>query len=357
MQGLEDFSTTDEGSIYSFSWIFPIDNYTKGSLGFQRDAASSDPISTFAYLDDKEISAILPSELKDNPLLLIPKQYRQEIIEKHLANHPERLKSIRKTYLYKGDLSKRNKMVYEALLQNYKGDHSQVLKHVRIERFYISKRFSNSAVTIEPQIHVDAQMQQITMDKRLASLPPSLQSLNLFQMQGQTIMANRGVLEFSDLLKRPLDTYKYLLQTMESAYLNIHGILTELDIFFIGTSNEIHLAAFKQHPDFNSFKGRFRIIRAPYLLCYQDETQIYLEQVSGLKEGKQFEPLALESLCLFSVLTRLRSPMSKNYADKKLSDIVMKLTPLEKALLISSESIYPEKLTTEENQNSFSAPR
>ena len=117
---------------------------------------------------------------------------------------------------------------------------------------------------------------------------------------------------------------------MESAYLNIHGILTELDIFFIGTSNEIHLAAFKQHPDFNSFKGRFRIIRAPYLLCYQDETQIYLEQVSGLKEGKQFEPLALESLCLFSVLTRLRSPMSKNYADKK--KYCEKLTPLEKAL-------------------------
>ena len=85
MQGLEDFSATDEGSIYSFSWIFPIDNYTKGSLGFQRDATSSDPISTFAFLDDKEISAILPSELKDNPLLLIPKQYRQEIIEKHLG--------------------------------------------------------------------------------------------------------------------------------------------------------------------------------------------------------------------------------------------------------------------------------
>ena len=40
---------------------------------------------------------------------------------------------------------------------------------------------TTGAVTIEPQIHVDAQLQQITMDKRLARLPPSLQSLNLFQ--------------------------------------------------------------------------------------------------------------------------------------------------------------------------------
>ena len=168
-------------------------------------------------------------------------------------------------------------------------------------------------------------MQQITMDKRLASLPPSLQSLNLFQMNGQLVMANRGVLEFSDLLKRPLDTYKYLLQTLENAYLNINGILTELDILFIGTSNEIHLSAFKQHPDFNSFKGRFKFIKAPYLLCYKQELNIYLDQIKSIKKNHQFDPLTLEALCLFAVMTRLRSPMSKNYTDKKLAQIVTKL--------------------------------
>ena len=106
------------------------------------------------------------------------------------------LEQLERTYLMKGDISKRNKMVYESLLKNYKGDHQKVLKHIRVEKFEISKRYSTGAVTIEPQIHVDAQLQQITMDKRLASLPPSLQSLNLFQMNGQLVMANRGVLEF-----------------------------------------------------------------------------------------------------------------------------------------------------------------
>ena len=60
--------------------------------------------------------------------------------------------------------------------------HLQVLKHIRVERFTVSKRYSTGAVTIEPQLHVDARMQQITMDKRLASLPPGLQSLNLFSI-------------------------------------------------------------------------------------------------------------------------------------------------------------------------------
>ena len=193
-------------------------------------------------------------------------------------------------------------------------------------------------------------MQQITMDKRLGSLPPSLQSLNLFQMNGQLVMANRGVLEFSDLLKRPLDTYKYLLQTLENAYLNINGILTELDILFIGTSNEIHLTAFKQHPDFNSFKGRFKIIKAPYLLCYKQELNIYLEQVKSIKKNHQFDPLTLEALCLFADYDEASISHDKNYPDKKLAQIITKLNPLEKTLFISEDGHLPNELTTEEKQ-------
>lgn len=351
MVGLEEYSKEQEGVNYSFSWVFPIDNYTKGSLGFSTTSShDGEALDSFANLEDSEVSAILSSELRDHPILLIPKEYREDVLIDVLKEEPEYLESLKRTYLFSGDISKRNKMVYEALLKNYKGDHQLVLKHIRVERFEISKRYSTGAVTIEPQIHVDAQMQQITMDKRLASLPPSLQSLNLFQMNGQLVMANRGVLEFSDLLKRPLDTYKYLLQTLENAYLNINGILTELDILFIGTSNEIHLSAFKQHPDFNSFKGRFKFIKAPYLLCYKQELNIYLDQIKSIKKNHQFDPLSLEALCLFAVMTRLRSPMSKNYTDKKLAQIVTKLNPLEKSLFISEESELPDNLTTEEKQ-------
>ena len=352
MKGMEVYSEHEEGHNYTFSWIFPIESYTKGSLGLNQQTLSQSTghLSTYAYLDDKEISAILPSDLKDNPILLIPIEHRRNIIENLFKDDQEYLKLIKKSSLYNGDMSKRNKMVYDALLKNYKGNHADVLKHIRIEKFNISKRYSNGAVTIEPQIHVDAQMQQITMDKRLASLPPSLQSLNLFQMHGQLTMSNRGVLEFSDLLKRPLDTYKYLLQTMETSNINLNGILTELDIFFIGTSNEIHLNAFKQHPDFNSFKGRFKFIRAPYLLNHLEEEKIYQTQVESLSLKSLFEPHALSALCLFAVMTRLRSPLSKNYEDKNLANIISKFTPLEKALFIADIKNIPDDLSSEQKQ-------
>jgi serine protein kinase len=349
MKGAEEYSRTASGPLYSFSWIFPIDNYVKGTLGLAQDAKSEHDLQSYANLEDKDVSAILTSELKDHPILLIPRKYRQKLLTDLLMENPKQLETVKKSYLYKSDLSKRNRMIYDALLKNYKGSHQEVLKHIRVERFTISKRYSNGAVTIEPQIHVDARMQQITMDKRLSSLPPSLQSLNLFSLQGEAILANRGILEFSDLLKRPLDTYKYLLMTMETSNVNLGGILTELDIFFLGTSNEVHLAAFKQHPDYNSFKGRFHFIRVPYLLDVNEEMKIYQDQIKSLRGKCAIEPHAIEALCLFSILTRLRSPQSKNYEDKKLSTIVAGMNPLDKALFIANKKL-PEKLDSESRQ-------
>ena len=349
MEGAENYSDEDEGKLYTFSWVFPIQNYVKGTLGLNSDNKGHE-LPTYAYLSDKEISAILPSELKDHPILLIPKKYRQEYIDKQLKKYPKLLETVRKSSIYDGDLSKRNKMIYEALLKNYKGDHTEVLKHIKVERFRISRRYSSGAVTIEPQLHVDARIQQITMDKRLQNLPPSLQSLNLYTLQGEAIMANRGILEFSDLLKRPLDAFKYLLTTMETNSLNLQGVLTLLDIFFIGTSNEVHMQAFKQHPDFNSFKGRFNFIKVPYLLDYVEEAKIYQQQVDTLSERIKFEPHSLECLSLYSVLTRLRAPNRDNYKEKKLADNVIKLNPLEKAFFLNDPGKLPEEFSLEVKQ-------
>lgn len=348
MEGAEDYSRTKEGALYTFSWIFPIDSFVKGTLGLGQERRES-ALKTYAYLEDRDISSILTSDLRDHPLLLIPPKERQKLIDGLKSLSPHDLDIIKRSYLYHGDISKRNRMIFDALLQSYQGNYQEVFKHIRIERFTISKRYSVGAVTIEPQLHVDLRMQQITMDRRLATLPPSLQSINLFSIQGENAMANRGILEFSDLLKRPLDAFKYLIMTMESKTINLQGILTELDIFFIGTSNEIHLSAFKQHPDYYSFRGRINFIKVPYLLNADDEKNIYQDQVRALKSNTCFEPRSIGCLCLWAVMTRLRPSLTKNYKDKKLGDLVTSLSPLEKALLYTNENM-PGRLDSEEKK-------
>ena len=334
MRACETYSTKDEGSLYTFSWIFPTSTSgnLKNSIGLNSGNVSSS--ESFAHLKDDAIGSILLSELKDHPLLLIPLKPRREYLHTLLKDDPDFFNLIKKTYLFNGDVSKQNRDIFDALLKQYNGDFNEVFKHIRIERFSINKRYSKGAVTIEPQMHVDAQMRQITMDQKIQNLPPAIQALNLTTSSGELIYANRGMLEYSDFLKRPVDTFKYLLMTVENKNINIKGILTELDIIFFGTSNEMQYEAFKNSPDFKSFKARFKTIHVPYLLSFKDEKHIYKDHVEKMGDNF-FEPHTLEAFATWSVMTRLHQPKEDSTFDNDMNKLLSKLNALDKAILYS----------------------
>src|SRR5579883_3227934 len=202
-RALEYYSTLDEGALYRFNWIFPNQQLQKGGIGFSGSGIESSG-STFAYLDDSLVDARIVDELRDNPALLIPLKKRREILDKHPHFVPS-------DYVRFGDLGHKNKQIFEALLVAYKGDWLKVLRHVPVESFSLSRRYRDGLVTVEPQIAVDARSRQITMDRSLAALPSALQSLSLYEYSGELVDSNRGLIEYSDLLKRPLEAYKYLL--------------------------------------------------------------------------------------------------------------------------------------------------
>jgi len=199
-----------------------------------------------------------------------------------------------------------------------------------VERFYLSRRYRHGLVTIEPQMHVDASAQQITMDKRLNALPPVLQNLSLIEPTGDLVDGNRGLIEYNDLLKKPVDAFKYLLATCEKTTVALPSVTLYLDTIFVGSSNEKYLAAFKEHPDFPSFKGRMDLVRTPYLLSYVDERAVYDEQITQRSVHKHIAPHATWAAGVWAVLTRMRRPTPEHHASG-LRDLISRLTPLEKA--------------------------
>jgi predicted Ser/Thr protein kinase len=161
---------------------------------------------------------------------------------------------------------------------------------------------------------------------------------------------NRGVIDFADLLKRPIESYKYLLGTVEQGRVSLDVASLELDTIFIGSSNEGYLAAFKEIPEFQSFKGRMELVRVPYLLDYRVEQKIYDAQikVAHAESGKHVSPHVAWVTALWAMLTRMKKPLAEKYG-KTLSDLVVKLGPLEKALLYA-DTITPEGLSTEQQR-------
>jgi predicted Ser/Thr protein kinase len=200
------------------------------------------------------------------------------------------------------------------------------------------------AVTLGPELSVDAAERQITADRSLSALPTSLQATTLFEAYGQLIDAAGGVIEFSDLLKRPLDAYRYLQLTLETGEVSLAQQTVQLNVVMIGSANEVHLNAFREHPEFPSFRGRFELFRAPYLRSYVDEQRIYDEQIVPFVT-RHVAPHASRIAAQFAVLTRMRQPEAKRYSDA-LAPVVSSLTAVEKMELFATGTP-PERLDSD----------
>src|SRR5262249_7473171 len=158
------------------------------------------PLKSFAHLSDAQIDARLRCELRDHPLFLLPKEERQQFLDAAVKRDRKAQDFILSDYIRYGNLCAKCSEIYEARLAYYQGDYLSVWRHVQVERFYLSRRYSDGLVTVEPQLSVDAGLRQITMDRSVSSLPTALQTVTLFEPHGELVDANRGTLEFNDLL-------------------------------------------------------------------------------------------------------------------------------------------------------------
>jgi serine protein kinase len=349
MAGMEDYSRLAEGAIYTFNWIFPVDKVVKGGIGIHTYSSARPDSSSYAHLSDDDVAARIPSDMRDHPILVIPREHRRDFLGKLLGQ--ARADAIWKAlpqYLTHGDLAHRDKEIFEALLTAYHGDLRKVLMHVQVERFYFSRRYRKGLVTIEPQLHVDAQYHQLTMNRSVQNLPASLQGLNLFTLTGDLVDGNRGIVEYSDLLKRPVDSFKYLLIACETGSVNVGSSIAYLDTVLLGSANELQLDAFKEFPDFTSFKARIELIRVPYLLSVSEEKEIYEPEVRQIAADKHVAPHAAWALAEWAVLTRLKKPNSINYPPS-VSTIVSNLSPIEKARLYDNGEM-PVSLSAEDRK-------
>ncbi|MHC4731718.1 MAG: PrkA family serine protein kinase, partial [Planctomycetota bacterium] len=232
-KGLEAYSETPQGVLYRFSWVFPKSEVDGAGLGFGGRRETRD-LDSFAYLEAEEIASTVVSDMKSNPIYLVPRAQRREFLHEICRGTPD----FPHAHILSGNMGTKSRAIYEALLTAHKGDWRKVMRFVRVERFTISRRYRVGAVTIEPQ-------------------------------------------GYSDFLKRPLELNKYLLTTTEKGTIRLPGALAYLDLVMIASANEKHLDAFKTDPNFTSFKARMELVAVPYLLEYEREVEIYRDQMAS----------------------------------------------------------------------------
>ena len=349
-KALVEYSHGDDGVLYRFNWIFPTAATQGKHVGFASVAgAAPSGDASYAHLDPREIAASIPNELRDHPIFLLPRSIRRELLDRLEADGSLSESFPLSDHVRGGDLGPMSRQIFDALLTSSGGDLAAVLRHIQVERFYLSRRYRHGVVTIEPQLHVDAMARQLTMEESYGNLPGVLRHLSFWQFSGDLVDANRGLVEFSDILKRPPDSFKYLLSSTEKASVPVGTNVLYLDVVYMGTTNDQHLAGFKQSPDFPSFKARLQLIRVPYIRDYRVEKEIYDHQLSEEVVGRHVAPHSTEMMALWGVLTRMRKPDPEKYPEA-LQELVKGLGPMDKVRLYAERRM-PDAVPLEQRRD------
>jgi serine protein kinase len=341
--GLEHYSSLKEGALYRYRWIFPTRKTSHGTIGFGA-RLKRDNLESFARLEEDQVDASLECEVRDSPLLLVPLEERRQLMQQALEQTGASGYQIPDHFL-ETSLCHRCRQVADALLRTHQGDIRKVLAHVQVERWTMSRRYRRGIVLVGPQMSTDADQRQITADRSLGALPTELQNITLFETHGPLVDGSGGIVQFEDMLKRPLEAFKYLLGTIETQEVMLGQSILKMNSVLLATTNDSMLEAFREHHEYPSFRDRLSLIPVPYITQTSTEQKIYeLQLVPNI--DRHVAPHAVRAAAHWAVLTRLHKPNHEDYSDE-LRAIIKKLTVGEKGDLYDDSTV-PESLDNEE---------
>jgi serine protein kinase len=293
-RGLEEYSKTEEGALYTFSWDI-----------------------------DGEITH---SPMNQDPLLLVPPEARAAV--------EERLnKRLRREYRIsiQGELDPVSRYFYQVLMERYDGDWKKVVEHIRVRRLLLSEKDRIGIGTFQPKDEKNQDSTELTGDlnyRRIAEFG-SDSDPRAFNFDGEFNVANRGLLEFVEVLK--LDVaflYDLLGATQEHSIKPRKFAQTSIDEVIIGHTNEPEYKKLASNDLMEAFRDRTIKIDIPYNLTVSDEVEIYRRQFARRRTpGRTIAPHTLEIASLWAVLTRLDDPTHPN------------LTLLQKARLYDGQDV------------------
>ena len=278
-KGLEEYSRTDEGALYTFSWDIDGD--------------------------------IVKSPMNEEPLLLLPNDVRERVLD-DLQKKSGIAYKLRQDF----DLSPVSRFYLEMLLKRYDGDYAKVFDHVKVHRLIISEKDRVAIGTFMPKDEKNQDSTELTGDinyRRIAELGTDSDP-RAFNFDGEFCIANRGIIEFIEVLK--LDVaflYDLLTASQEHKIKPKKFAQTDIDEVIIGHTNEPEYNRLQSNELMEAFRDRTIKIDVPYNLRLSNEVKIY-EKDFGRKRvpGKHIAPHTLEIAAMWAVLTRLEEPKKAN---------------------------------------------
>jgi len=293
-KGLETYSKQDPGRLYTFSWVNP----------------EKRPIPVFQQLEEMGVTEML-DPMNEDPLKIIPESLRARFIEELYKGR----KSEAKIAIL-GDLNPASRYMYNEILKFYNGDWNRVTDHVKVRRLVFSEKDRIGIGTFQPKDEKNQDSTELTGDinyRRIAVFG-SDSDPRAFNFDGEFNVANRGILEFVEILK--LDVaflYDLLGASQEHKIKPKKFAQTDIDEVIIGHTNEPEYKKLQNNEFMEALRDRTIKVDIPYITKWKFETKIYKKVFNRERvRNIHIAPHTLEMASLWAVLTRLEQPKKAN---------------------------------------------
>ncbi len=289
-KGLEDYSRTDTGALYTFEWF---DEHGKLDGLFGKDVK------------------VFPSPMNEQPLLLIPEEMRPTICDEINRGQDGafRMKIV-------GELCPPSRFIFKNLMERYNGDFLKVLSHVRVKRFFISEADRVGIGTFQPKDEKNQDSTELTGDINYRKIAEygSDSDPRAFNFDGEFNVANRGMIEFVEVLK--LDVaflYDLLGASQEHRVKPKKFAQTYIDEVIIGHTNEPEYRKLQDNEFMEALRDRTVKIDIPYITRLKEEVNIYKKDFNSQRlRGISIAPHTIEIAGMWAILTRLEKPKKAN---------------------------------------------
>jgi serine protein kinase len=279
-RGLESYSRKPEGALYTFAW-------------------KDEPGTDGQYMD---------SPMYEEPLKLIPPAFRQEVETRLNATIDDPKKHVH----IEGELNPADRFRFNLLMNRYDGDWTKVIEHVQVRRLVLSEKDRVGIGTFQPKDEKNQDSTELTGDINYRKIAEygSDSDPRAFNFDGEFNVANRGLIEFIEVLK--LDVaflYDLLGASQEHKIKPKKFSQTDIDEVIIGHTNEPEYRKLQNNEFMEALRDRTVRIDIPYITRLANEMKIYERDFNPkLIPGVHIAPHTLETASMWAVLTRLEEP-------------------------------------------------
>lgn len=289
-KGVEAYSKTQNGAMYTFEWVD-----TDGKLDglFGKD------------------TRVFHSPMNEEPLWLIPEHMRAQVCDELNRGQDANFRIH-----IEGELSPPSRFIFKALMDRYGGDLVKVLNHVRVKRLVLSEADRVGIGTFQPKDEKNQDSTELTGDLNYRKIAEygSDSDPRAFNFDGEFNVANRGMIEFVEVLK--LDVaflYDLLGASQEHRIKPKKFAQTYIDEVIIGHTNEPEYRRLQDNEFMEALRDRTVKIDIPYITRWKDEMNIYKKDFNSHKmRGISIAPHTIEMAAMWAILTRLEKPKKAN---------------------------------------------